>query len=770
MSSPLHSCYEFGNFRLDSGRRLLMRNGELVPLKPKVFDTLLVLVVNSGRVLDKEELIQEVWGGAAVEEVGLAKNISNLRKILGENPEEHRFIVTVPGRGYRFVADVVEVPNDRASGDPESTMEPIPLPEQRAPGRISRTSVYAGIIAAVLVLLSGALVFYIRGGPVLAEKDAVLLADFANRTGDPVFDETLAEGLAVQIEQSPALNIFPAARLRRTLQLMGRSPDEKVTPTVAREICERQGLKAYIYGSIVPLGSHYAITLEGANGHDGATLARTQLEADSKEQVLRTLSQAASQLRRRLGESLASIQKFDALLERTTPSLEALHAYSMAVRESRRGRSREAILLLRRAIELDPGFANAYAALAVQYRNARQTGLAAEQVKKAYELRDHVSEREKLYVTALYHELVTADIDKNIGALTLFRQIYPREATPHNNLAVAYVTIGQFDAAIAEGSAAMRLDPTSSIRYGMLGNAFIRADRFDEAADLYRRALEQKFDSLSIRRGLYRLAFAGGDRPAMEQQLNWARANSNEDAALDWQARSAAYFGQWRQSADYARRAVESARAGEEPELAAVYTAESALRGAVLGKCDEARNASQDPIEGTATEQGLLSLTRLTVAIALCGETDRARSRMEQFRRVHPEGTVLNGIWLPVIQAASELRTGNAEKAVDLLAPTIRYEGAAEFWPQYLRGQAYLRLQKPAEAMGEFRKILDHRGQDVTSPLFPLARLGLAKALQLKGNLPEARKSMDGFLAEWKQADSDLPILIEAQKGAALGH
>jgi eukaryotic-like serine/threonine-protein kinase len=474
----------------------------------------------------------------------------------------------------------------------------------------------------------------------------------------------------------------------------------------------------------------------------------------------------ASRMRRSLGESLGSIRKYDALLERTTPSLEALQALSLGAQERRRGRTAQAMAFYRRALELDPNFAFAYSRLAVEYRNDRQPAMAEQYAAKAYALRDRLSERERLEITSLYHELVTGDIGKNIEALQIFQRIYPKEAMPPNNLAVAYVTLGQFDQGVEEGRIAMRLDPTVSIRYAVLGNSLIRLNRFAEASDVYRRALERNLENFSIHRGLFRIAFVNQDTAAMKLELSWASRNSHEDAALEWQAKAAAFGGKWQRSEAYAARAIEAANRMQEPEVAAVYAAESALWGAAMGQCSAVQSESSETPSAAAgaSEEDQVSLTRMGLALALCGETDPAQSKVAEMKRRYPQNTLMNWIWLPAIESALEMKSENAAKAVDLLEPARRYEAGAEFWPQYLRAQAYLRLGKGDEAAAEFSKILDHSGQDVASPLYPVANLGLAQSMHLQHEIAKARKSAEAFLLEWKEADSDLLFLKEARE------
>ncbi len=614
------------------------------------------------------------------------------------------------------------------------------------------------IAAAVLVAISVGLFFYLRPVSALTDKDTILLADFVNTTADTVFDGTLKQGLAVQLAQSPFLNVFPDARVRQTLRLMGRSADDRVTKEVAREICQRQGLKAFLTGSITNLGASYVITLEAINGQSGEEIAREQVEAESKEQVLKALTQAASKLRQKLGESLSSIRKFDAPLELTTSSLEALKAYSLGYEQSSRGRFLESIPFSKRAIELDPNFAYAYASLAVQYANTNQPKLAAEYAEKAYALRDRVSELEKLRISAFYHSFVTGDLDKQIEVLETYKATYPRDARAPNNLSDSYLRTGQFEKSAAEAREAVRLNPNSVVGYANLGQAFIGLSRFADAREVVDQALHQNLDSTLFHSVLYQIAFVSGDSAAMQQQLDWTRGKPDEYAALDWQAQTAAFSGQWQRSQDFSRRAIDLAMRNDAKEVSAQYAVESALRAAVFGQCSQIKAAS------TGLEHNIPSLTRQAVALALCDDVSQAQSLVEDLTKQHPKDTLINSMWVPVIRAAVQIDRNTPGEAVKLLETTKPYEAAAEFWPQYLRGLAYLKLKSGNEAATEFQKILDNRGQAPLSALYPLAHLGLARAAALTGDVSKSRKAYQDFLALWKDADSDLAVLKEAKQ------
>ena len=622
------------------------------------------------------------------------------------------------------------------------------------------------IVALALVAITTvAAAFYFNRKPVLTEQDTILLADFVNTTGDSIFDGTLKQGLAVQLGQSPFLHFFPDVRVRQTLRLMGRSPDERVTAEIGSEICERQGLKALIVGAIAPLGSHYVITLEAANGRSGEALAREQTEAESKEQVLKALSRAASRMREKLGESLGSIQKFDAPLEVTTSSLDALKAFSLGLEQTQSGKFLEAIPFYKRAVELDPQFGYAYGTLAVNYYNTRQPRLAAEYAERAFALRDRMSELEKLRITSFYYAFVTGEVDKGIETVQLYKRTYPRDERGPLNLSDRYGMIGQFEKAVAEGNRALLLNPNNAVAYWNLADSLTRLNRFSEAKETCEHAIQQKLDTIALHCFLYQIAFAEGDAAVMQQQLTWASGRLDEYMALDWQNGAAASVGQWQRAQDFSRRSIDLATRSNAREVAARYAAEAALRAAVFGKCNQAKTAATQSL---ALERNQASLARLTLALALCGEASQTQSLVEDLVKRYPKNTLINGLWVPIIKAALELQRNNPTQAIQLLEATRRYEPAAEFWPQYVRGLAYLSLKSGNEASAEFRRILDHRGEATLSVLYPLAHLGLARAVALTGETEKSREEYRSFFELWKDADADLPILIEAKHRFAL--
>ncbi|HZS04408.1 MAG TPA: protein kinase [Blastocatellia bacterium] len=617
---------------------------------------------------------------------------------------------------------------------------------------------------AVLVIAASAAWFYFNRKPALTEKDTILLADFDNKTGEEIFDAMLKQGLAIQLQQSPFLNLLPETQMRHELTLMRRQPNERVTAELAREICERQNLKAFIAGSLAPLGSHYVITLAAVNGQSGEPLANEQVQAESREQVLDALSRAATRLRKRLGESLSSIERYDRpLAEGTTARPEAFKAYSQANELAVSGRLLEAFPFYQRAVELDRDFAQAYSQLAIIYLATGQPELAAGYAQKSYKLKDRAGELEKSRITQWYHGLVTGDLHKRIETLMMHKRTYPREAAGLQDLSSTYNLLGRSDEAGVEARESIRLSPQFAAPYRNLTLALLRLNRFAEAKTTLTQALQRKLGMTDFHLYLYQLAFIDGDTAGMQQQLDWASGKPEEYVAFDWQAGAAVFAGQWRKAQGFSRRAIDLAARGNTKEVAARYATEQALRSALFGDCRQARTTA---VQGLKLARGRASLPRAALALALCGEASQAKLLIDELTRLHPEDTLINEIWLPAVSAAIALQRGDATQAIEQLQTASRYEAAAEFWPQYLRGQAYLKLGRGAEAAAEFQKILNARGQAPLSVLYPLAQYGLARAALLTGDAATSRKAYQDFLALWKDADGDLPVLGSAKKDA----
>jgi serine/threonine protein kinase/Flp pilus assembly protein TadD len=646
----------------------------------------------------------------------------------------------------------------------EATATHVPSSAEYIVSEIKRHKTGAGIIAALFVLVVGAAVFfYFNRASALTDKDTVLLADFVNTTGEPVFDGTLKQALAVQLGQSPFLNIYPEERVREALRFMGRSPDDRVTRDVAREIAQRQGLKAMLAGSISSLGSHYVLTLEAINAQSGDAIAREQGEADSKEQVLSTLGRVASQLRVKLGESLGSIKKFDAPIEQaTTSSLEALKAFSQANDLRAQGHDLEAIPVYKRAMEIDPNFALAYARLAVTYNNWGETELAKEYSQKAYELRDRVSEREKFYISEKYHSYVTGNRDEAINILKAWSQTYPNDYIPHNNLSVNYNLTGEFEAALSEAREAVRLSPNNAAAQGNLVEGFMRLDRLDEAKQTLEETLGKNPDRAVYHNYSFLIAFLRGDEATMKSDLHWF-ANKPTEAQFDLQAGVAFTRGQYKRALEFNAKSTEILLSQDRKENASQNEAVAGFSQAAIGRCAEAKQKAAHAI---TLSRGKVDLSVAAIVFALCGDTTQAQSIADELAKRFPQETISNGVMVPLMRGAIENNRGRYAQALEATQPAVRFEFGtiAGYWVNYLRGQAYLGQHAGKEAAVEYQRILDHRNSEVFSPLYALAHLGLARAAAMTGDAGKSRTEYQNFFAAWKDADADLPVLIQAKK------
>ncbi len=635
-----------------------------------------------------------------------------------------------------------------------------------AVGLLRRHKLGAGAAVAALLVLLGALVWWyahFRSPAGLTEKDSIVLTDFTNTTGDPVFDSTLKQALAVKLEESPFLNVLPEQQVRDTLRFMSRSPDERLTAALAREVCERLGAKGMLSGEIDRLGSRYVVTLNAMNCQSGDPIGSQQVEAGKKEEVLEALGKATSGLRRKLGESLTSIQKFDAPIEQaTTASLEALKAFSLGFEERREGKEVEAAPFFERAIDLDPNFALAYVQLSVAYLNLGESEEADKYAAKAYELRDRVSEHEKLQIIAMRWTMV-GDDQKMIDAYNLWRQTYPRDWIPPHNLANEYTFTGEYEKAIELEREAMRLAPRQPRPYVVLGRAYMCLNRFAEAKAILEQALAQQLDSPYLWTSRFEMGFIEGDTEAMRSAVEWAKGKPEESALSFRQAQAAAYTGNLRKSEELTRHAVEVAKRYNLQELASLEEATEALTEAEFDNFRQAREAGAAALSMTRSRYPAAIIAQ---ALAISGETTQSQRLIDDLAKRFPSATVLNCVFLPAARAGIELQRGNPARAIELLRSATPYELGShysEFGPIYVRGMAYLRARKGEEAAAEFRNVLDHRGIAPLSPLYALAHLGLARAWALAGEASKSRTAYQDFLALWKDADPDIPVLNQAK-------
>jgi eukaryotic-like serine/threonine-protein kinase len=601
--------------------------------------------------------------------------------------------------------------------------------------------------------------------PTLSEKDTLVLADFDNKTADPVFDDALKQALAVQLGQSPFINILSDRKVSETLRLMGSQPSSRITPDVARELCVRTGSKAIVLGSISNLGGQYVIGVDAVGCSNGDTLAKEQEEAASKQDVLKALSKAAASLRTKLGESLASVQKFDVPVEATTPSLEALKAYSMGITTGRTKGDAEAIPFMKRAIELDPNFAMAYVGIAVEYANLGRASLAAENAKRAYDLRDRVSERERYRISAFYFQYVTGEVEKATEAYELWAKSYPRDQVPHGNLGFIYSALGQYDKSIVETEVEQQLEPTI-VGYGNLAGTYINLNRLKEARETLAVAQQKNFDGLTLRSDLYSLAFLAGDAAEMERQVAWGAGRpGEEDQLLSSHADTQAYYGRMEKARDLARRSADSAVRSDAKETGAQWIAFQAVREAEVGNSTAARQAVARAL---ALAPGRDVKVIAAVALARTGETSQSKTILEALQKSEPSNTYLKVYWFPVIEASLAMAQQAPDRAIIALEPSLPYELGApppgiSMYPAYLRGLAYLAQKNGPAAGAEFQKFLDHPGVIQNFLLGSLARLQLARAYVISGDSAKAKTTYQDFLALWKDADPGIPILTEAK-------
>jgi eukaryotic-like serine/threonine-protein kinase len=630
------------------------------------------------------------------------------------------------------------------------------------------------MLAAALVLLAsaGVVIFRHRRIPLLTTQDSVLITGVSNRTGDPVFDGTLKTALEATLDQSPYLNVVSDWKVAETLKLMTKPPDTPLTDEVGREICLREGIKAMLGGSIAALGSRYVITLKAVNTVTGDTLTEELAEADSQEQVLNALGKAGTALRRKLGESLSSVQKFDTpLQEATTSSLEALKAYSLGLAQWSKGNPARSIPLFQHAIELDPDFATAYAALGRAHQVIGEEAPVEEAIRKAYALRNRASERERLDITTVYYQFATWQVDRAIESCQLWKETYPRDFVPRRILGFEYATLGRWEDSAEEFGAANHIDPTQYLPYAGLIEAYMALDRMPDAHAVYQQALARKLGSDELEGLRYLLAFLQGDTGTMARiAASLARQPSFEGMTADTEA----YFGRLEKARELSRRAAERAFRAGEKETAAYLASNAAMREALFGNVAMARQNASAALGLSVGGQG--QEPDVALALALAGESAQAGKLVDTLARGRPLETILNNVWLPEIRSVIKLNEGKAASAVDELAPAATYELGwtdPRLMPAYLRGQAYLAANHGAEAATEFQKILDHRGVVLNEPIGALAHLGLGRAYALAGATAQgdqaasfrtkARIAYQDFLTLWKDADPNVPVLRQAK-------
>ena len=804
----------FGSFELNLATEELRKNGIPLKLSPQPFRILALLASSSGQIVTREEIRQQVWGGETYVdfEHGMNQCIKQIRTVLGDNTDNPVYVETLPRKGYRFLAPVsaktiaaqptvVESQSGlrsalpaTAGAAPVAMVDPgkatALLPSEVATPAIVASSAPAAVAVAlapavaslpattrprnwlrltlvtvmVIALIAGIVYWHSQRASALTEKDTIVLADFNNTTGDAAFNDTLKQALAIQLEQSPLLTVLSERKVIETMRLMNRPADQRITKEVAAEVCLRNNSKLLLEGSIAAIGDHYLITLKATNCQTGDSIASAVAEAEDRNQVVKVLGEVGNQLRKKLGESRPSVEKFNTPLERaTTSSLEALVAFTQAQKMLSQA---SAIPYLKRALEMDPNFARAYASLGAVYHNLGDTKSEIENLNKAYELRDRVSQREQLQFEGYHYMLVTGQMEKAIETYSEWIQTYPEDPKPHATLGFIYTQLGRYKKAEIEMLEGIRLSGHSD--YNLIG-VYVCLNRLDDAQALLEQA-RRRDDSPFLRELTYSLAVLRGDNAAMQEQLAWAMGRpGEEDRLLSAQSDTEAYYGRIAKARQLSAGAVQSAKHAEVQEAAAEWRANEALREAETGNSVGARQRAAEAL-ALNTEPDVE--VKAALALARAGDAGRAQKLVDKLNHELPLDTMTQNYWLPTIRAAIELGKFNPSEVIDILKVTTPYElgsttaGVAAFgslYPVYIRGQAYLQAGQGQQAAVEFQKMLDHRGIIGNFALGALAHLQLGRAQAMIGDQQAARKSYQDFFALWKDADPDVPFLEQAK-------
>ena len=789
--------FRFEDFEVDFGTAELRRRGLRLKISGQPLRILEMLIEDPGRVVSREELRSILWEADTFVdfERGLNAAVNRLREALGDSATSPRYVETLPRVGYRFIGQVTRCESEAqparadlnlVSESASRAVEPLkPFSIDPEPNvRIRVSTVFTKpqrlrafekrmLAGSILVFIAvGALVYLLRYRSrfTLSSQDTVVIGDFENRTGDPVFDDALRQGLLVGLEQSPYLQIVSDRKANLILAQMGRTPEERLIGPVAVELCQRSGTKALIQESISRLGSAYLVSLTAIRCDTGEAFVHEQSEAASKESVLDALDKATRRLRSRLGESLPSIQKYNAPLEQaTTTSLDALDAYSQALSMWDKKGNRDSLPLFKKAIELDPTFAQAYGALATIYHNLGDSTLARENAAKAYDLRSRVTQAEKAAIEARYYSYVTGDLEKVAEVRALEVQNYPESAGAHARLGPAYMNLGRYDEAVATLRKAERLDPSRATTYVNLAYALLALNQVDDAAAVLSDAAKRNLQTDLLQAANYWVAFLRGDQPEMQRLLQQSLSvRGGQAVLLAEQSNTEAYYGHLKKADERSRKAAKLTEQAGDNESAATYLAQAAVRDAEFGNSGAALELISSA-EKLSKGQDVLTLTAL--AAARLGKLRLVQVQSQELNKQWPVGTHVQKYWLPLIRAEVEMRNQQAPRAIadlQMLTPPIELTApsgtlVATLYPTYVRGQAYLASGDFSRAATEFTKFNEHKDLTVNYPLSPLAQLGLARSYTHTHDLEKAAKTYKGLLELWNSADPDLRSLREAR-------
>jgi DNA-binding winged helix-turn-helix (wHTH) protein len=761
----MSKSYRFGQFLLDPGKRTLYRADSLVSLTPKAFDVLLFLAQNPHRLITKDELMQAVWGETFVEEGNLKQYISHLRKALGDNSEDPRLIVTIARRGYQFTADVTIVNEaTRGSQSEAQTLEfsanqPVPR-SSLAPFRMQKRFLAGALLTAITAFLW----FYwsYRHRVTLFPADTIVLASVENQTSDPVFDDALNTALRSEMEQTPYLNLLGGDKVQGSLAQLNLPPTTKLTTEVALQICEKTNSKMAISQSISDAGNGYRLRLEALDCKSGATLAKELADVGSRNDVIHELGVTAGRLRMRLGEPSDSVARFNQPLEKTlSASLEALQADAQGHKLYLAGDAEGALKLYQRAVELDPNLAVTYEAIGAAQGSLYHHDLMVAGFAHAYQLRERVTEKNRLNIELIYYSNVTGELDKAYSISLRALELYPRDVFFHRNLANTLIEIGQLDSAAAAEDEMARLGP-SPIHFAFAVQANIIASRFKEAKSWLAQAEARGFDNLGLRTQRLRLAFIEGDRGTLERIFDGEASGPNRILFLRERSR---FEGQQGHLNFSGRLQMQASKLSSDQEDISTGLVFSALQNAEAGSADRAHE-----IQHLALQSKLERNRKMVLALsyARSGKTDEASRLAEEVSQEAPLDTIVQKYLVPTVRAAVKLQQHDPAAAIVLLRATVRYDLADTqsfdyVYPAYIRGLAYLELGDGRSAAGEFQKLIDNPGLCLESLNGPLARLQLGRAQKMMGDKAAARRSYESFLDLWKNADPDIPIYRQAK-------
>jgi eukaryotic-like serine/threonine-protein kinase len=760
---PTALKYRFGPFELDPREGSLCRNGNRVKLQDLPYRLLIMLVERGGEVVSREEVRQRLWPGNTFVEFdnSLGVAIRKVRDALGDDADVPHYVETIPRRGYRFIAPVL---TDGPTMPAPPVEAPGPLPAQKTDGMSRRKMIPIAVALAVSLVLAG---WYwrsqTRSG--IPERASVVVGDFANSTGDPLFDGSLRRAVVIQLAQSPYLNILPDRKLGEVLQDLGRTPDDKLTPALALEVCQRGKASALIVGSIQPTGGAYLLALEASRCADGRSLAHETVTVANQKAVLPRLGSMIDDLRRSLGESRASLQKFDVPVEQaTTNSLEALKAYQLGLELRAHSKNLEARPAFKTAIALDPSFAIAYAQLGSSYSNEGETQESKQYFRKAFELRSRATEPERLYIVGRYFDIVTGELEKGSETYKLWTELYPDEWRSYNALANDANLLGRYDTVVDASKQTVRLEPNHNFGYINLLSGLIALNRIEEAKSICEQLIGRGHDDTFIHLDLFAIATLQRDQQALSREYEWAQKHPDDSAMRYALAQADAARGKIKQSTELFEQAAKLTAASGDSEAAANTLAISAEINSEMGRATLAQKKSEDAVK-LGKNQIVLGLGALIASRA--GNEKRTHEFLEQLDHDYPLATFNIGVYSPMARTTLAVAHGSsAAEITNLMEPTLPYEfgEVADLLPIYVRGASYLQIGSGKEAEQEFQRILDHHGVDAVTTLYPLSQLGLARCYALLGRKVDSRRAYEAFFSLWKDADRDLPILIKARR------